>query len=270
MTEHRAPAHDLTFRLDASRPAPLYQQLSDGIRRQVLASRWPVDSAMPSERQLMRLTGLSRMTVRQAIDTLTRDGLLFRIHGRGTFIVPERVDQDIRGVYSFSERIRAQGRVPSTQVISRGEVVASDDEAELLRIEPGTVLYRLVRLRCIDDEPVVVDVVRLPAILCPGLLRHDLTISLYALLTTEYNLPPLRSIDTIEAVGAPREIAEPLGVKAGTPLTLMRRVATTHGDLPIELTEEYARPDRMRYRLQLYADPLIEASPHTEGKDRQA
>jgi GntR family transcriptional regulator len=270
MTEDRAPAHDLTFSLDASRPAPLYQQLSDGIRRQVLASKWPVDSAIPSERELVRLTGLSRMTVRQAIDGLTREGLLYRIHGRGTFIVPERVDQDMRGVYSFSERIRAQGRVPSTQLISRSEVGASDEETELLRIQPGAPLYRLVRLRCIDDEPAVVDVVRLPAERCPGLLRHDLTISLYALLTTEYNLPPVRSTDTLEAVGAPREVAEPLGVKVGAPLSLMRRVATTHGGLPIELTDEYARSDRMRYRLQLYADPLIEASPHAEGKDRQA
>src|SRR5918992_4907302 len=122
MTEHRAPAHDLTFSLDSSRPAPLYQQLSDGLRRQVLASNWPADSAIPSERELMRLTGLSRMTVRQAIDSLTREGLLFRIHGRGTFIVPERVEQDIRGVYSFSERIRAQGRIPSTHLISRQEI----------------------------------------------------------------------------------------------------------------------------------------------------
>ena len=269
MTEHRAPAHDLTFSLDASRPAPLYQQLSDGIRRLVLAS-WPADSAIPSERELMRLTGLSRMTVRQAIDTLTRDGLLYRIHGRGTFIVPERVDQDMRGVYSFSERIRSQGRVPSTRLISRGEVGASEEEAELLRIEPGAPLYRLVRLRYIDEEPAVADIVRLPAGLCPGLLRHDLTISLYGLLTTEYNLPPLRSTDTLEAIGAPREVAEPLGVKIGTPLTLMRRIATTHGELPIELTEEYARSDRMRYRLQLYADPLIEVSSRAEGKDRQA
>ena len=269
MTEHRAPAHNLTFSLDASRPAPLYQQLSDGLRRLVLASR-PADSAIPSERELMRLTGLSRMTVRQAIDTLTREGLLCRIHGRGTFIVPERVEQDIRGVYSFTERIRAQGRTPSTQLVAREQITATPEEADLLQLEPAASLYRLIRLRCIDGEPAVVNVVRLPSERFPGLLRHDLTISLYDLLTTEYNLPPLRSTDTLEAVGAPREIAETLGVKIGSPLSLMRRVATTHGDLPIELTDEYARSDRMRYRLQLYADPLIEASPYAEGKDRQA
>ena len=269
MTEHRAPAHYLTFSLDPARPAPLYQQLSDGIRRLVLAS-WPADNAIPSERELMRITGLSRMTVRQAIDALTREGLLLRIHGRGTFIVPERVEQDIRGVYSFTERIRAQGRVPSTRLISGIEIASSADEADQLRIETGAPIYRLVRLRSIDAEPAVVDLVRLPAERCPGLLRHDLTISLYALLTSEYNLPPLFSVDTLEAVGAPREFAASLGVKVGTPLTLMRRVASTHDDLPIELTEEYARSDRLRYRLQLYADPLIELAPIASRESKQA
>lgn len=269
MTEHRAPAHDLTFSLDPARPAPLYQQLSDGIRRLVLAS-WPADNAIPSERELMRITGLSRMTVRQAIDALTREGLLLRIHGRGTFIVPERVEQDIRGVYSFSERIRAQGRVPSTELITGVEIAASADEADQLRIATGAPIFRLVRLRSIDGEPAVVDIVRLPAERCPGLLRHDLTISLYALLTSEYSLPPVRSVDTLEAAGAPKKIAEALGVKVGAPLTLMRRIATTHDDLPIELTEEYARSDRMRYRLQLYADPLIELAPIANGETRQA
>jgi GntR family transcriptional regulator len=267
MTEKHLPsAQDLSFVLDARRPAPLYQQLSDCLRRQVLAVNWPADSAIPSERELMRLTGLSRMTVRQAIDSLTREGLLTRIHGRGTFIVPERVEQDIRGVYSFSERLRAEGRAVSTQVLEAGQLPANLDEATQLQIPDGDWIYRLVRLRCVDDEPVALNVVRIPTRFCPGLLKRDLTASLYAILTEMYNVPPVRAVDTMEAVAAPREVAEPLGVRPGTPLTLMRRAAMTHGDVPIELTEEYARSDRLRYRMRLYADPLVEDASAEAGE----
>jgi GntR family transcriptional regulator len=261
MTEHHPTfPYDLTFALDANRPAPLYQQLSDCLRRQVLGANWPTDSAIPSERELMRLTGLSRMTVRQALDSLTREGLLTRIHGRGTFIVPERVDQEMRGVYSFTARIIAQGRTPSTHVIEAIQGRASHETAHLLHLEPDADVFRLTRLRRIDGEPAVIDIVKIPADRCPGLLDHDLTSSLYAILTEHYNVPPLRSIDTIEATGAPRDVAERLGVRPGAPLTLMHRTATTHGDIPIELTREYARPDRLRYRMRLYADPVVESA----------
>jgi len=268
MAEHRPQSvNELSFALDATRSAPLHQQLSDCLRRQVLAVNWPADSAIPSERELMRLTGLSRMTVRQAIDSLTREGLLTRVHGRGTYIVPERVEQDIRGVYSFSERIRAQGRSPRTHVLETIQTPANREEANLLDLDLAEPIYRLVRLRAIDGDPVAINIVRIPVRLCPGLLEFDLTTSLYAILTEHYNLPPLRSVDTLEATGAPREVADPLGIRPGTAVSLMRRVATTRGDVPVELTEEFARSDRLRYRMHLYAEPLVErtASDTPEG-----
>jgi GntR family transcriptional regulator len=271
MTEqHPTFPYDLTFAFDANRPAPLYQQLSDSLRRQVLGANWPSDSAIPSERELMRLTGLSRMTVRQAIDSLTREGLLTRIHGRGTFIVPERVEQDMRGVYSFTSRILAQGRTPSTHVIEAIQRRANHEAARELQLPPDANVYRLTRLRCIDGEPAVVDIVKIPADRCPGLLNHDLTKSLYAILTEQYNVPPLRSTDTLEATGAPREVADRLSIRPGAPVTLMHRLATTHGDVPIELTEEYARPDRLRYRMRLYADPLVECAPSDDTGEQEA
>ena len=83
MTDYLAASRGaLAIAVDASRPVPLYQQLSEELRRMVITDNWPADSAIPSERELMRMTGLSRMTVRQAIDALTREGLLRRVHGR--------------------------------------------------------------------------------------------------------------------------------------------------------------------------------------------
>ncbi|HRA47796.1 MAG TPA: GntR family transcriptional regulator [Thermomicrobiales bacterium] len=259
MTDHLA-ASSLAFSIavDQSLPIPLYQQLSESLRRIVVHENWPVDYAIPSERELMRITGLSRMTVRMAIDNLTREGLLRRVHGLGTFVVPERLDQDLSGVYSFSQRMLGEGILIHTHVHEAIERPATPEEAEFLELAAGDSIFWLVRSRTIDGEPLVVNKVVLPANRFPGLLLRDLTGSLYGILIEQYDLRPLTSIDTLEAIAAPRDVADLLGVKVGAPVSLVRRVARTHGALPIEMTEEYARSDRMRYRLQQWADPVLE------------
>src|SRR3954469_6062172 len=148
MTDHLAAStRALAVAVDASRPIPLYQQLSDGLRRLVILDSWPADSAIPSERELMRITGLSRMTVRQAIDALTREGLLRRIHGRGTFIVPDRVDQDLAGVYSFSQRMLSEGILIRTVVIEANQRPATAEESEILGLAPEAPVFWLIRVR---------------------------------------------------------------------------------------------------------------------------
>ena len=259
MTDHlTSPSEAFAFSLDASRTAPLYQQLSEDLRSMIVKSNWPADSAIPSERELMRMTGLSRMTVRQAIDSLTREGLLQRIHGRGTYIVPVQVEQDINGVFSFSEQIRAQGRSVTTILLESTESGATFDELATLELSEEQTIFRVTRLRLIDGDPVCINYSRIPAHMFPGLLEHDLTGSLYGIWTNHYNCPPTHSIDTVAATGAARDIAPLLGVKTGTALSLVRRVARTHGGVPIELTEEFARPDRLRYRLQNWALPVAD------------
>jgi len=245
--------------IDAGRAVPFYQQLMDQLRARIAAGEWPPGQAIPSERELMRRAGLSRMTVRQAVAELTHEGLLRRDHGRGTFVVSPRVLQEVRGVYSFSDRVRAQGRVPSARLLARDVVAATDEQAAVFATEPGEPLIRMVRQRLVDGDPVIVDIVHIPHRLCPALMEADLSGSLYDLLIEHYDLPPLRSTDTLEAVAATPELAVGLEVAPGAPLILMRRLALTRGDVPLESTEEYARPDRCRYRITLVAEPpLIE------------
>lgn len=246
--------------IDASRLAPYYQQLREQMRAHIATGIWPPGSAIPSERQLASATGLSRMTVRQAVSELTHEGLLRRIQGKGTFVVTERVDREVEGVYSFTEGVLAQGRRPGSRVIRQTVTPATEEEAGLLAVEPGEPLVRLDRVRTIDDQPAVVDFVSIPVRLCPALEHEDLSASsLYAYLRARCGLPPVRSTDTIEAVAANPQLARMIDVAPGDPLILMRRLALTQNDVPIELTEEYARPDRCRYRIRLVADaPIIE------------
>lgn len=251
------------------RALPHYRRLADDLRRRVVGGEWAVDGAIPSERELVRSTGLSRITVRQAIAELAHEGLLRRDHGRGTFVVATSVAQEISGVYSFTERVRAQGRVPSTVLLSRSVAPATDEEATMLGIEPGEEVIHLLRQRLVDGRPVMLDVVRVPCRRCPALAEEDLPGSLYAFLA-ENGVPPLRSTDTITAVAAAGQVATALEVEPGMPLSVMRRLAVSYDDVPIEWTEEYARPDACRYVLHLVAEgPAIELVTAVAGEARR-
>jgi GntR family transcriptional regulator len=235
--------------LDPADPLPLYQQLRERLR-EVLQEGWPEDRPIPSERQLMQLTGLSRMTVRQAIADLVHEGMLRRDHGRGTFVSDSRIFRTLTGHSSFRQAVEQAGGQPSTYVARQRVIQASADQATLLQIEPGEDILDLVRVRLIDGGPALVDLTSIPLRLCPDIGGAELSGSLYHYLRTTCGVAPDHSVDTIEAVGAAGEISELLGVADGTPLTLMRRLALTIDDLPVEITEEYMRPDRCVYRLE--------------------
>jgi GntR family transcriptional regulator len=244
-----------SIEIDPSRPEPLYQQLREQLRAQIVDGQWVPGSAIPSERSLMSMTKLSRMTVRQAIAELAHEGLLKKDHGRGTFVTMRRADQIIEGVYSFSDGVRAQGRMPGSRVLRRAIVPANDEQAGLLAVNVGDPLIYIERVRLIDSEPAMLDCVHIPEKLCPGLIDADLSGSLYALLRDVFGLPPKRSTDTFEAILATSSLATALECEAGDPLMLMRRLAFTSDDTPLELTNEYARPDRCRYRIRLMGEP---------------
>ncbi len=120
----------------------------------------------------------------------------------------------------------------------------------MLQVEPDEALLDLVRLRLIDDDPVMVDYTHVPVRLCPSLPEADMRGSLYEYLANVCGVPAQYSLDTIEAVAATGEVAQLLEVAEGTPLLLMRRLARTHDDIPLEVTDEYVRPDRCLYRVE--------------------
>lgn len=235
--------------IDPADAVPLYQQLRDQLRVKLIEG-WPRDKPIPSERQIMQMTGLSRMTVRQAIAELVNEGMLRRDQGRGTFVADTRITRLLTGHSTFRDVVQRQGATPSTTVVRQQVVAASSVQATLLHVEPEEDLLDLVRVRSIDTEPVMVDYTHVPLRLCPGVATADLSGSLYDYLANACGVPAQQSLDTIEAVAAFGEVAELLQVAVGAPLLLMRRIARTVDDIPLEITDEYVRPDRCLYRVE--------------------
>ncbi len=158
---------------------PTYFKLKNKILNDIETGVLVPGDALPSERALAVLHGLSRMTVRQALTDLVAAGVLYREQGRGTFVSARKMKQ--RNISSFSETVCEMGFTPSTKVAEFDIIKPPDDIAGKLMIK-DTDVFRAVRVRLADTVPVAVEEVFIPFHICPGLERKDLQSSLYTII----------------------------------------------------------------------------------------
>lgn len=244
--------------IDHRSPTPKWTQLRD-ILLSRLETGSEVDSPIPSERELGAEFGLSRMTVRQAVDALVQEGRLYRVPGRGTFVAQPKLVMPLT-LTSFTEDMRARGHVPGAVDLGRREVPAAAALAASLGLEPGDRVVVVERLRTADGEPMAIERAHLPALLVPGLLDAPLTDSLYAVLRERYGLHLETGEQTIEAVPAPDADAELLHVPRASPvLRLVRRsfaTPTAGPARPVEHVVSTYRGDRYSLRVALSSGGL--------------
>jgi GntR family transcriptional regulator len=233
-------------------PDPLWVQAAEAIRAQIASGSMRPGSRLPPERELCLRLGISRVTLRKALQTLVENGVLTPSHGRGWYIAGATDERNEwpNSLESFSETAERMGLVASSRVL-RAEVSASTiDEAEKLGIAPGTPLFRLGRVRMLNEVAIAVDLSLIPAALLPDPDRHDFRVhSLYeALAEAGHDLANAET--TIEAREATSEIAAQLDVEVATPTLVMHQLVSGRTDRPVlASTIQYAGD---RYRLRTY------------------
>lgn len=228
--------------------APKYRVLQQILVETIRNELRPRD-AIPSERQLMARFGVSRATVRAAIAELAQEGHLERIHGKGTFVAERRVVSRLH-LASFSEDMRRRGLEPRTEVLEARRIAADAELARVLELPVGAHCARIERLRLADGTPMAHEVGVYPVDRLPGLLEHDLTGSIYALLRETYGLAPEEGEQLLGAERTTRRQAALLGVRIGAPVLVFTRTAGSHG-MPIEHTVSRYRADRYLVRMEL-------------------
>ncbi len=235
-------------RLNRRHPLPLYLQLEETLRSDILARRLQSNQQLPSEREMCDRYRVSRMTVRQALLDLTRDGLIYSRVGKGTFVSEPKIDQQLKTLTGFSQDMQARGSRPMSQVLEARIEPASNAIAQALHLSPAANVILLARVRLSDRSPLAVETVRLPQTLCPDLLRHDFSCeSLYAVLQQEYGYRLTRAEQTIEAgLAGPREAAL-LQVQPRSPILIMERLTFTDQNVPIEHVHSTYRGDRYKF-----------------------
>ncbi len=234
-----------TTRIDRQSGLPFYLQIGEQLRTRITRGNLRPGDALPSELELKEQYEVSRATVRQALDTLERDGLIYREQGRGTFVAHPAVEQALTRVVSFTEDMRSRGFAPGTRVLSAEIIPASAELAQRLAVQPGEELARIQRLRLADGEPMSIEVSHLVHRYCPGILQHDYANQpLREMLERDYDIRITSATQAIQAVSASREIAAALGVKRGAALLFIERTSHSQYAVPIELLQIYHRGDR--------------------------
>lgn len=238
------------YRLEVG-PVPLHHQVYVDLKSALDAGEYAVGERLPPERELARLYGCSLITIRRALDELSREGRLQRHQGRGTFVLPPRLDRDIAGAMSFTEEMQRRGLDPETRLVAARPEAASETVAAALQLEPGSPTLYLERLRLAAGEPLLLEMVHLPAERFPGLLASDLEHnSLYDVLTERYQTPIVRAREALEPVLLPVREARMLGAKPRSLALLVEGIAYTHDDTPVEFGRTYVRGDRTRYYVE--------------------
>jgi GntR family transcriptional regulator len=226
--------------LDSESSQPLYRQVQRGLRQAIDLRLLGPDDALPGERDLAEDLCVSRITVRKALDGLVADGLLLRRHGSGNFVAG-RVEKNFAALTSFSEDMRARGRVPSSVFLRRAEGTVTPEEALALGLSPGTPVLRFHRLRFADEAPMAIEYATVIAsALARGL--DAVETSLYEALERDGNRP-VRALQRLRAVLLTEAQAALLEAREGDAGLLVERIGLLRDGRPVEMSHSYYRGD---------------------------
>jgi GntR family transcriptional regulator len=238
-----------------SGPLPRYYQLREIIRERIVSGDWTPGTLIPSERELCERYGISRMTARQSITDLVNEGLLYREQGKGTYVGRPKIAQQLLRLTGFTEDMKDRAQRPGAKVLTAEMWPADQETAERLRIRVGQPVYHLRRLRLADSEPLALETSCISFIGCERLLDNDLERdSLYQLLVSVYDVPPLEAEQELEADVARDEEAQLLEIAVGSPVLRTHRVTTTRRNQPIEYATSVYRGDKYRFYTRMVRD----------------
>ena len=226
---------------------PRYRELSDHLARQIEEGELSPGAALPPERTLAELHGVSRVTVRKAMEQLSQRGLIEQRRGAGTFVA-KRVSQPLSVLTSFSEDVAARGMVAKSRPVHSGVGRASPEEVIGLGLAPGHPVTRITRLRSADGQPLALEAATIlyEALPDPALASG----SLYATLE-ERGMRPVRAVQRLTAIGIDAYAADLLDVEKGAPGLLITRIGYTAEDRAVEFTRSTFRGDRWDFVTEL-------------------
>lgn len=231
---------ELRQNLSQGEATPRYLQVAAVFRALVERGVLRAGEALPSERDLSMVTGLSRVTVRRAVETLLLEGVLSRRHGSGTFVA-RRIEQPLSILAGFSEDMRHRGSRPGSVWIGKVLTHPSPKEALALGVGPDEKVVRLLRVRTADDEPLSVETAVVPAAFLPS---PDLVgTSLYGALA-ERGVRPAHGVQRLHAALAGPDEARLLMIPAGSAILRIERRAFLANGRPVEFTTAAYRGDR--------------------------
>ena len=231
-------------------PRPLYQQIKTLIIEQIADGRWPPGQRLPSEFQLGDEFGVSQGTVRKALDDMTREGLLVRYQGKGTYVAEHDQQQSL---FKFFHLVSDDNKreLPESHILEINEDKATPAERALFYFESASRVFRIRRLRFLSGEPVIIEIITVPI----WLVRNEaeakaLPNTIYRYYQRERGVTVARTPEKLRAIAANKADAESLGVEPATPLLEIERNAIDMQERVVEKRVSRCKTDGYYYLTQ--------------------
>jgi GntR family transcriptional regulator len=232
--------------------APLYGKVEEVLASEIARGDHQPGDRLPSEDELLARFGVSRITIRRAIQNLIQRGMVEIRRGRGTFVLAPKVSQELTKLTGFVEDMDTHGRKASARVMSQGVVAASSRVAQHLGISKGTRVMRIERVRLADSVPMSFDETYLPLEIGRKIVRNDLRVMpIFTLLEEMYGIPLTEAEYTLEAAAASAHVADALNVPEGAPVFRIERTSFTTDGKPIDYEMLSYRGDLIRFVTRL-------------------
>lgn len=227
-----------------------YTQLYEILVEKITSGEWKPNDCMPTEHELCQRYNLSRITVRDALNLLAKDGYIYRKQGKGTFVAVRPIEQKLTKLYSLRENIEAKGMVSYNRILSFKQIAAAGKVQDTLQLADGESVYELIRCLYAENTPYAVETTYIPVSLYPEMTAELIRSNGLYKTMQSFNRIPERAIETLTAVPISREDALLLNVKPRD--TAIRISRTTFSQVSIiEYTITVIKSDFFTYTIEL-------------------
>ena len=231
---------------------PLYRQLFEILREEIVSGRLQADERVATEFELMRRFAVSRTTVRQTIACLRKEGLIAVHRGKGTFVGRGKIEPELSALTGFVEDMQALGLTASARVLGVEHVKALEDVAASLAVPAGDVVTKVTRIRLAEAVPVSFEYSYLPLELGERVAQENLEVSpIFSLFEDKYGIALGEALYRIEAARASRVVAAALEIERGAPVLAIERTTYSTAGQPVDFEQMFYRGDRIRYSMRL-------------------
>lgn len=239
-------------RAPGTSPEPLYARIRHALRDEILGGCHAPGGRVPSESELCERFAASRITVRQALAELQREGLIYTLHGKGSFVSRPKAFQNVGALRGFAEQMGEMGYEVLNQLIGLQHKPADARVAAQLKLEEGDTVTEIRRVRLLNREPVSLEVTWVPQTLGRRLSQADLTTrDIFLILENDCEVPLGHADLALDAVQADAATADALRVTPGSPLLRIERLThDVHGH-PVDYEFLYFRGDTFQYRFRV-------------------
>ncbi len=230
----------------------LYSRIEAVLASEIADGNSKVGEQLPTEDSLMGRFGVSRITVRRAIQNLVSRGLVEIRRGKGTFVAAPKITQELTELSGFVEDMHALGRKPTARVVSKEIVPADATVANQLALTKGERVIRIRRVRLADGVPLSFDETYLPLDIGKKIIADNLKVEpIFSLLERKYDVPLIEAEYKLDAVPADPEVAAALKVKRRSPIFRIERTSYSTGSRPVDYERLYYRGDLVRFATRL-------------------